>query len=271
MYVYLQPGGGFNDNLVQISKTINYCKKYKRILLLDTANSTYKINFSDYFTFDADLEIIYDIKEIKKICNQKKYTVYPKFAESRLNDVIDGISISTYEEQNKFSLPNNPKEDIILYIQCGSGDGFSLFSKIKLTKKTIDYCKSKYMSLPTCYTSLQIRNTDYKCDIQKLHKENMQKIEQSKHIYLATDDKSTLTYFQEKNKNIINFTTFPENNYRNLHKSDISGDIKILNMLADILILAMSDQIISNSIGGFIHLCRKCFENKNIVKKIYNL
>jgi hypothetical protein len=279
MYLYLQPHGGLNDNLVQISKCIDYCKKYNRILLLDTINSTYKVNFGDYFTFDVDLKIIYDIQEIKKILNQKKYTVYPKCMESHMNDVMSGKFHSSYIknvgtvdlENKKIILPENPKEDIILFIACGGGDGFRLFSKIKLNENTLRYCKDKFNSLQNPYISLQVRNTDYKCDIQKLYDDNKQKINNAKNIYMATDDRDSLHYFQQKNEKTLNFTTFPDKNYRNLHKSDIDGGTQMKNILTDILILAMSDEIISNSMGGFIDLCRKCFRNKDIIRKIYKL
>ena len=44
MYVYLLPQGGFNDMLCVIERTLEYCKKYKKTLLLDTVNSVYNIN-----------------------------------------------------------------------------------------------------------------------------------------------------------------------------------------------------------------------------------
>ncbi len=47
-YLYLQPMGGLNDILCRINYCINYCKNTNRILLLDTYNSFYKINFSEY-------------------------------------------------------------------------------------------------------------------------------------------------------------------------------------------------------------------------------
>jgi hypothetical protein len=220
------------------------------------------------------LKIIYDIQEIKKILNQKKYTVYPKCMESHMNDVMNGKNHSSYAS-NRGSVvvenKKNPKEDIILFIECGGGDGFRIFSKIKLNEDTLRYCKDKYNSLQKPYISLQVRNTDYKCNIQKLYDDNKQKITTAKSIYMATDNKDSFHYFQQKNENILNFTTFPDKNYRNLHKSEIDGDTKIKNILTDILILAMSDEIISNSVGGFINLCRKCFQNKDIIRKIYKL
>ena len=51
MYVYLQPQGGFNDILSVIETTLIYCMKHKRKLLLDTFNTTYRINFINYFSF----------------------------------------------------------------------------------------------------------------------------------------------------------------------------------------------------------------------------
>jgi hypothetical protein len=63
MYVYLQPQGGLNDILSVIETTLIYCIKHKRKLLLDTVNTTYRINFIDYFSFLHPC-IIEDINEI---------------------------------------------------------------------------------------------------------------------------------------------------------------------------------------------------------------
>jgi hypothetical protein len=43
-------------------------------------------------------------------------------------------------------------------------------------------------------------------------------------------------------------------------------------MLCDIYLLAMSDKILSNSLGGYIILVKKCNENKNeIIKQFTKL
>jgi len=51
-YFSLIPAGGFNDILSQIYFSIEYCIKFKRILLINTVNTDYHINFSDYFTIN---------------------------------------------------------------------------------------------------------------------------------------------------------------------------------------------------------------------------
>lgn len=48
-YVLFIPQGGINDCFSCILRTISYCNKNNRTLLLDMTNSGYKINLSDYF------------------------------------------------------------------------------------------------------------------------------------------------------------------------------------------------------------------------------
>ena len=128
MYVYLQPLSGFNDILWLINYTLDYCKKYNRILLLNTVNSIYKINFSDYFDFQENEKyIIYDIKEIRRIClnpnPNKIQSVYPNFFNNKMEDIIDEKIKFEWLQHNQFhyqghilDLPNYPiPEKIIIY------------------------------------------------------------------------------------------------------------------------------------------------------------
>jgi hypothetical protein len=58
-YVYLVPMNGFNDILSVINLTVEYCRKNKRILMIDTRKSCYTFCFDDYFYFkNIDIYII---------------------------------------------------------------------------------------------------------------------------------------------------------------------------------------------------------------------
>lgn len=82
---------------------------------------------------------------------------------------------------------------------------------------------------------------------------------------MATDNKTVLDYFKTVHTNIYNFTKFPSNNYKNLHFSDINGEIKFTDMLIDIFLLTNSNILLSNSNGKFIQLIRYCYENKKLI------
>ena len=280
MYVYLQPFGGFNDILWLINHTLEYCKKYNRILLLNTVNSIYKINFSDYFDFQENTtkkQIIYDIKEIRRICLTQTQTVYPNFFNNKMADIIDEKIKFEWLQDNKFhhqghilDLPNYPiSEQIIVYSTFGSGEGYPIFKTIKIKDNLLKYCKEKEAIIPRPYLGVQVRNTDYKCDYIEYYEKNKTTIHSYKAIYLATDDKEVLKFFVSKKLYIYNFTTYPENQSINLHESSVDSDKKIKNLICDIFILTNAEKLLSNSKGRFINLVRCCYEDRNTLFKYY--
>jgi hypothetical protein len=90
------------------NKALQYCKKYKRTLLIDTINSHYKINFSDYF-FIKNKDTIIDINKIRKIC-QSVETVYPECIKSDLLNIVDGSYELKYPYTYQDKSLNLPEE-----------------------------------------------------------------------------------------------------------------------------------------------------------------
>jgi len=269
-FVYLIPKGGFNDCLNIIDITLNYCKKYQRILLLDMTNSCYKINFSDYFTIKLS-NIIYDINEIKKILLNNNYTIYPTILSNELNNILNKKINLKYQkdgylyENYKLNLPKKDiLENIIIYSCCGYGkSGYNIFKHLEFKNNIKELCEKKYSLLNNSkYLYIQVRNTDYKSDFKKLYINNKKLIHSYNVIYLATDDKKVLNFFKNKKLNIYTFNVYPLKKYKSLHTSNISSDDKIKCLIYDIYFCIKSDKILSNSKGGFIKLLRDCYNNK---------
>ena len=281
MYVYLIPQAGFNDTLCSIIKCLNYCLKYNKILLLDTINySVYKINFSDYFDFLQNSNIIYDINEIKKICNNKELTVYPDILNNKLENVMNGeliienvIGSNNYHyKEHHLSIPSeNIEKDVIVISINGGGDSYDLFKTLLFKNNLKENCIEKYNLINKPYIGIQIRNTDYKCDYENLYENFKDLIHSYNTIYVATDSKKVIEFFKSKNLNIINFTTFVDNNESPLHLSNmINGDTKIKDLICDIFMIINSERFLTNSNGGFVNLISRCIHNKNeIIPKFY--
>jgi len=276
-YVYLIPGGGLNDILCTIQSTIHYCIRHNRILLIDTIHSPYKINFSDYFDIEyTGIDIIYDLNKIKSKCRNRNYSIWPRCLNINIHNVLNGkiMKLLKYRKGCYHSYKNvvlilpkkTVKEDIILYIKCGGGNGFVLFKKILLKPTIKDYCKKKYLSLNNKYLCLQIRNTDIKSDYEQLYENNKDIIHSYPTIYIATDYKPCIDFFKSKELPIFNFNTFPKNVTRNLHFANMDPDTKIKCVLCDIYIITMSDKLLSNSKGGFYRLIKQCHNNKTLIK-----
>jgi hypothetical protein len=266
-YVYFIPKGGMNDILSCIQIVYNYCIQHQRTLLVDTKNSHYKINFSDFFNLEK-CDIIWDINIIHSII--KNLSVYPKIDCELMNinqkdiNYIQGIY---FFKKNTClgDLPNDcVDEDIILHSRCGGGKGSVFFiNHMSLKDNLKQYCNQK-LTLQN-YLCIQVRNTDLKCDYDKLYQDNKEFIHSYHDIYVCTDDKYVVDYFKSKNLNVHCFTTFPDKEYKQLHNCNFSGDILIQDLFVDIFMATNSQHILSNSKGGFVKFLRDCHLNKDQV------
>uniref|UniRef100_A0A6C0D8E7 Uncharacterized protein n=1 Tax=viral metagenome TaxID=1070528 RepID=A0A6C0D8E7_9ZZZZ len=289
MYFYFFSGSGFNDTLCGIDASLDYCKRNNRILLIDGVNSTYKINYSDYFDFSVDFKfIINDTMQIKEILEKHKdSSVYPSILKNEMNDLINGklqmpyhcnlkerFRGYTYKNHN-FTFPvDDITETIIVYKHIGGGDGYPIFKSLKFNNIVKTNCVLNYKLVKQPYLAIQVRNTDYKCEYEKLYEDNKTLIHSYNSIYLATDDKNSILFFLSKGLNLFNFATLNNgsSNFINLHyDKSIDPHIKFVDLITDIFLCAMSDKLQSNSKGGFIKLIRNCHYDKKHIKQMFDL
>jgi len=135
----------------------------------------------------------------------------------------------------------------------------------------LNYCIKNLNNIKKPYICLYIRNTDRKCDYKNLYNTHKELINSYQNIYIATDDKNILSFFKEKSLNIYNFTTFPSENYKALHYSNIDKDTKIKDLISDLYIITNADKLLSNSEGGFNKLVNSCNENASSIKNKFIL
>jgi len=271
-YVLFIPYGGLNDILTGIMNTIQYCKKYNRILLLSMKQSCYRIEFSDYFEIeDMEIPIIYHTNQIKDIITNKSiYNIDLDLIQlMNCHDItLMGIywnkSINSFYRNIELILPDHPvKEDIILHVSYGGGYGYKMFKHLKFKNSLKEMIIDKTSRLKN-YLCIQVRCTDHKCDYIDLYEKNKVLIHSYAQIYIATDQKDVVQFFRSKELPVFCFTTFPEGAYYNLHQSSMDKHTHFCDTLCDIFIASNSDQILSNSKGGFIRLLRDCHKNKEI-------
>ena len=272
-YVLCRPEGGFNDMLVQIQKCLNYCRKYKRVLLIDTSRSSYNFNFVEYFNINTNINNITDTEQVNQIISDCRLRVIPGHVRGKLltyqsmySEKCKNFVDTNKRNQLTFNFRESYFEDILLHDQCGGGDANNMFKILTLKLPIVKDFKQKYAQLPKPYIAIQVRNTDYKCDYQQLYLDNKADID-DKIIYLATDDKQCIEHFRKLGIKVYNFTTFPDkNDYASLHNSKIDNVTKLKDMISDLLLLAMSDKLISNSQGGYIRLAKFAHANKQIMQ-----
>ncbi len=272
-YVYFIPKGGINDMFVQIEHVIKYCTRYKRILLLDTTNSIYKINFSDYFDIEyVYCNIIYNSNIIREILKKKSLSIYPAILTTDSIDILNIDKKLTWKEGNTcfcykdtfLKLPEKEvKEDIIVYAACGGGNGFIFLKKLIFKDKIKEICIRKLRGFKRPYLCIHVRNTDRKCNYKEMYMDNMREIHSYNLIYICTDDKNVITFFKSKGLNVVCYTSFPSGKYRSLHKTtEIPNRKKMYDIFVDIYMATNCSKILSNSQGGFINLLRQCHSNR---------
>ncbi len=278
-YVYCIPKGGFNDHLTCIIRALDYCKKYNRILLIDTINSTYMINFASYFDFPYN-NVIYDSKKIRDILYNNEITIYPNILNGQMMCLLNNdINFSFTREKNIYyenitlALPySDVNEDVIVFVTMGFRLGYNLFKDLIIKTNLKQILNDRYNTLKKPYISIQIRNTDYKCDYKRLYKKNKDIIHSASDIHIATDDINALDFFVKKGLPIKNFTTYPSTKgYINLHSSDVDPHTKFVDILSDIYICGMSDKLLSSSGGGFISLIRNCHTKRVELTKQFEI
>jgi hypothetical protein len=288
MYLYLHPCGGFNDILCGILEMSVYCKKYNRTLLVGGTTSIYKVNFAKYFDFSG-AEIICDEIRIAEICNTIE-SVYPTPLKGRVSDIITGKLPIHYAKGagpesgatthyaygyfgGIFDLPSCEREEqLIVYVRSGGGIGYTIFKTLRIHPDVKSECKRRYDQLEKPYICLYIRNTDYKCDYASLYNTNREEITSFKERYIATDDKGAIGFFGREGIEVKNFTTFPSiKNYHSLHKSVIKTHTKMMDLLCDIYLCAMSSKLLSNSTGGFACLVKRCHANQKAVEEQFRI
>jgi len=250
-YVYFEPLNGFNDILCSIAKVFYWCKTHNRTLIVNGKKSTYKVNFYDYF-------YISDILFNPNILKDFKGTIYPPELQGKMADILNGQivfkSIVNRAFYNKELELKNTDADVIIYSCGGGGYGLPTYRQLKFHPTLLTIMKERHTRLKPHYLCIHIRNTDYKCDYQSYFYQHEKKIRAFKEVYLCTDDVSTIDFYREKEIPVKNFATFPSQPYTSLHTSLIDPHIKMIDLLCDIYIAGLSQEILSNSEGGFIQL-----------------
>ena len=202
-YVICMPEGGLCDMMARIHDCIEYCKKYNRILLLDTSKATHARDYIEtYFTIDSsyiykgDLDVKYESLKGKPFYPPELadtfLTMEVKWTKER--SIIDlATKVPTY-----FDLTKPYSEDVLLFRDCGGGAKKTLgfLSLCKVTPLVKQVYEQRRAKLPEQYIAVHVRNTDRKSDVDGFIKEH-HVVFKSNPIFLATDDHATIDTFKE--------------------------------------------------------------------------
>ena len=258
---------GFNDMMSRAEHALSYASRYDRVLLLNTSESVYNVDFGEYF-FSVNRRIIVDKDWIQRILSSctERLAITPK----NKNELEERglLNWATSYTTTSILIPDiDLPEQLISYRSAGGASPYVfLRDNFVATAKLRQLLTARHEELlentGEDYVSIQIRNTDHACDYQLLYQEN-KKLIHSNAVHIATDDKDCLQFFDQCGVKYCNLCEFPTGENRNLHGSKLlSGETKFLDMLSDLYLMSKSKKILSNSKGGFIRLARDLHKDK---------
>ena len=203
-YLICMPQGGLSDMIARIYECLEYCKKHKRIIIVDTRFSTH-MKYSIFHYFKIDSPILFRGDLDKQYASFKGKSFFPsefsnnfKTVECRYKKGIGSINKKT-KIPCFIDLEKSYPEDVLFYRNGGGGSKtHNIISFLKICRLTPLVKKvflERQKQLPEKYISVHIRNTDYKSDVDNFIKEN-KKIFDSNSIFLASDHNETIQKFK---------------------------------------------------------------------------
>jgi len=259
-YLYTFVSGGMNDILCQVQRSIDYAKKYNRIIYFDKKDVTFE--FWNIFNINcSEVKIINDINQ---------------------------TTISLIDNKNIKQLDYSRDYDsnlLVFYKPGGGNDSHNLISYLTLKEDIIKQFYERLNEIYDSYIGIHIRNTDIKSNINKLL--HLIKDKNFDCIFLSTDDLHTLNLFQNiYGDRIRSFSRLiPLNNNNSLHHcKNINKNIKNTDAILDLLCLANASDLYCAEMlnhpsldsttqkkllfGGYSRLAIYLHNNKQLMKKL---
>lgn len=249
-YYFIYKGsGGLIHMLLGLVYSIEYCIKYKNVLIIDViSHNCYKHYLSDFFIIKrTEQELIYsenyDTIEPNILYNKKSMDYIKNYPNIEVNvDInhhkylIDRINI-----RRKFT-EDDAKKKVKIYAGPGRHTFDLLIKNIKVKPEIINIIKEK--TIIDNYIGVHYRNTDIKTDISSIIN-NIKKYKYN-NIYLATDDFSA---YDKIKKALPNYTIhqycIPINsNGMPIHYANKDKYNLVLNLLIDIYFLYKSNEFV---------------------------
>ena len=281
-YFFCFPQGGFNDFCEIIWLSFDYCKKFDRILVIDTRYIiTFKDDFRNYIIINDPLVYTGDIDILFHDLKLNDASFYPKISNKlsdfgNINQITknfvwkkQGIYFNEY--RCSFPLDKKYEEKVLFYSTvkgCSNISNLLQISKIESTLQS--KIQTKYKSIPKDYVAIHIRNTDYSSNFTKFHEEHKYLLE-NKNIFLATDDYNVVEYFKKIYKErLFHFSNIPSiiiRNKRGFHYDNkvVSSKTMIEDCISDFLLCCLAENYYysceKSSFSKNVELVRECNQN----------
>lgn len=276
-YVLCIPMGGLNDMCNIIYQCILYCRKFNRILVIDTRSSChFKDSIHKYIKID-DPNIYTDTIESWHSSVENK-TIYPEYIKDidNIQPKYTGPQTFTHGTDGPlhFDLNKNYSQDILVYVRCGGGRNLHV---LLLQCKLKDIIRNVFIQrralLPASYIGVHIRHSDILSDIPTFMKKHTD-IFLKNPIFIASDNAGVIKLFRESYKEVYafseigDFKTLGVKSIQKINRSDIDHENYNIDTLVDLLLLGSSDIFLHSTYSGYSLAAKELFNNKAIINNI---
>lgn len=263
-YLICIPQDGLNDILNRIWHCYQYALRFKRILVVDTRKSPgFKDDISKYLKFKGSIFYKGNIDTLYDTLYGK--SIYP----NELSSINLRNLVETPESYLKFNPTKVHFETVVVCYPRGGGmDAIFLLRESSLANQIIQKYSERKALLPSVYTSLHIRNTDYASDVPSF----LSKIKiSSDNVFIASDNASTIELCKASiAKTVYTFSTIPKgsegkNIHIDLRTEDNSENLNI-DSIVDLLLLASGSELyVSLEKSGYSQLALSLHKNKDVL------
>lgn len=240
--------GGLNHMLKQINNAIHLSESTNRRLIIDTKGGAFDNDFNDFF-YIPNFEYFTNFEILKELNVQEKYETY-------ITKRVNYINGTYYLNDRMITLlPEDifkSEEVVIFFTYLKKGLGKKNW-RIKVKEDIVNKIKS-LPEIKEDYIGFHFRNTDMKNDITELCQKILNYTNETKILYLATDDSTALEKIKKilpSDIKIIQYTKPYAAGGKNIHYGNPNKEEVIFNSLVDIYFLKYSKYFISSPGSSF--------------------
>jgi len=269
-FVYCVANGGLNDVLNQIILCYEYCKKHKRLLVVNCGHSKVKEDIDNFFEFKKN-KFIYkkDLDTFFKI--SEKLTKFPDY---KIDEKL--------KKEIFFDIKKKYNEDILIFSFSSFKRHYfthsnDFFKNFELKEEILNELKNRLLKLPKDYISVHIRDTDLESDVFSFLNNNINNFI-DKNIFLSSDNFDTIEFFKNSVKaKIFTFSNIPkldkQKSKMGLHRLNFLNKRQIItDSILDLILLSLGKQLYcSCHHSGFSRNAAVMMKDKNFTSKFSNL
>jgi len=272
-YIVCYPAGGIADIISNITECLFYAVKQNRLLAIDTRRiewfkeSIHKyIDFTHKNIYKGDLDVLLNALN--------KRTTYPAHVTGDLLTFYSELKGTEMDYKGsvlkRLDLTRDYEEDVVVFCHRRfSNVNIGVFHHMKFKEIVSDVYKKRRSALPSSYTGIHIRNTDYKTDVSLFLSKHQALL--SEPFFLASDNADDICFIKAKyGSNVITFSQIqPATPDVGLHYMERTHEAQhqfIIDSFVDLLLLGSAKEVYSSvPLSGYGLIANTLCKDKSLL------